>query len=145
MVADLGSEHFFAREKATQGLIRAAQAALPYLERANMEDLEVKWRVRGIRQGIMQASVPTRRLSEPLELGGAVGDVCFHPDGKHWAAAVGADAAAEVVLGKLTGTGLRVTARKGDGHSPQTVLFSHDGKTLYAGNRDGTVSVYEVP
>jgi len=70
-----------------------------------------------------------------------------HPDGKHWAAIVVGDLlrAPEIVLGEVTSDGPRELRRMNAGENgPCSLAFSADGKTLYVGNANATISVWRV-
>ena len=54
-------------------------------------------------------------------------------------------AASVVVLGELTPQGPKELGRlSGEGHGPCGLLFSPDGKTLYVGNGNATISIYRA-
>jgi sugar lactone lactonase YvrE len=68
-----------------------------------------------------------------------------HPDGRHWAAILERGAASVVVLGEVTPQGPKELRRlSGEGHGPCGLLFSPDGKTLYVGNGNATISIYRA-
>jgi WD40 repeat protein len=78
----------------------------------------------------------------------------FHPDGIHYVALLGPSqfTSTEIVFGQVTPEGLSPLARfpgpaasLASAHGPESLAFSADGKTLYVGNRDGTISVYRGP
>lgn len=143
-VKQLGSEDFRIREAATKGLIAAGEKGVAALKTANLKDPEVKYRVKVIERGVSRLNVPTRSAGEPIKLGKTISALAADPAGRCWVAATGYDATGQLVLGQLTETGASIIATVPDHHSPQALHFSTDGKTLYTGNRDGTVSVYAV-
>jgi WD40 repeat protein len=144
LLRQLGAEDFGLREEAVCELIRAGDQVLGSLVRVESGDLEVAHRVEQIRRVLEQARLPERLMGRPLVLERPVLGMAVSPSGDLWAATVGVDAAAEIVLGRLTPQGPQVAARASDGRSPCRLRFSRDGKAVITGNRDATVSVYRV-
>ena len=144
MITQLGSDEFKTREDAMENLIRTGEHALPHLKVADTKDLEVRWRVKRIKQGVARLTLPTRMFGEPIDLGGKAGDVAFLPDNKHFAVSVGTAGQASIMLGQITENGPRIIARASDGFSPNQIQISSDGKTVYTGNRTGSIGVYSI-
>jgi WD40 repeat protein len=142
-VKDLGADDFQVREAATMELIAAGPAGRAALDKADTNDPEVVDRVAQVRRG----PIPDRQIGHPLALQMDVRALAAHPDGKHWAAILGPEYSAEtvIVLGEVTPDGPKELRRfSGEGHGPCGFLFSPDGKTLYVGNGDSTISVYRA-
>jgi len=144
LIKDLGSDRFSVRQEATIQLIGAAEAASPYLKQADTSDPEIAYRMRQIRSGITKLSLPTQSLGTGIKLGGYVRDLSIHPDGRHWAATVGLDVNNKIILGRITDKGPVTLSRTSDGHGHEKIKFSADGKRLYSGNLDGSVTIYQL-
>ena len=105
------------------------------------KDPEITMRVREICKKL--AGIPQYGEQKAiLELKNNISSVRFHPNGRHWIATEGTDAGANLIFGEYHNGRITLLRRIMDGHSPSTVRFGKDGKTVYTNNRDGTVSVY---
>ncbi|MCG8586182.1 MAG: WD40 repeat domain-containing protein, partial [Pirellulales bacterium] len=144
LLQQLGSNKFTEREEAQRALIAGGNRVLRFLPTGAITDPEVKLRIANIRERVAQSQLTTKPLEKPLELKGGLGKLCCHPDGRHFAIVEGHDANAQIVIGQITETGLKVVRRLSDGHSPESLHFTRDGRRLVTSNRDGTVSVYDM-
>jgi WD40 repeat protein len=143
LILQLGATAYKQRQRATTKLVEAGRAALPIIKSIESENVEVQRRLRWIMAEI-QKRLTSYRKTGSVSLGeGSPEAFAFHPDGRHWAAVSGTDAAAELVIGEVRDNGLKVVRRMQDPNMPHTVAFAGDG-TLYVGNRNGTVSVYSA-
>jgi WD40 repeat protein len=146
LIAGLASEEFEVRIKSVEQLIKAGKPVLPLLEKVDSSrDAELKDRIGQVRGGLAAAELPLRIAGNPLKLEGRIRSLVMHRDGKHWAAVIGDEADARIVLGELTQAGLSILRTIEDGHGARCLLFSPDCETLYAGNGNSTISVYRLP
>jgi WD40 repeat protein len=142
LVSRLGAATYREREAATQRLMGGGEEVLRFIDALEPStDPEVEARKRTVCAGIAKG-IQLNDQPFILTLKTALGSFAFHPDGTHWAAACGSDAEAEILLGIVRDGRLEVECKVKDGHSPRIVLFDDQGARLYAGNRDGTISVY---
>jgi WD40 repeat protein len=144
LVADLSSDKYRVREAATEALVKVARKMREQIQNVSADDPEVVWRLRQIMLGVERGETPSAPLGTPLTFDDPPQSLAVHPDGLHFAVVLRADAAAKIVIGCFTKAGPRRIQAIETGHSPGIVVFSADGKRLFAANRDGTVSVFEA-
>jgi WD40 repeat protein len=141
-VSALGAADFRVRDTATAQLIDSGSAAGNALASADLHDPEVVDRAAKIRSAWKKRGAANHMVGAGLDLQGYLRLLVTHPDGSHWAALVGAGATPEIVLGDVTDQGPRALRRLNDDHGARSLAFSADGKTLYVGNGDATISVW---
>jgi WD40 repeat protein len=142
-VRELGAEAYPAREEAMAKLMECGPGAEDALAKADGNEPEVMERAGKIRR-VWTLQVPKDHIvGSVLEFKEGMVHPVLHPDGKHWAATIGWPAS-EIVLGEITPEGLHELRRLSDVHNPCSLVFSADGKTLFAGNANATISVWRV-
>ncbi len=88
------------------------------------------------------------KAGETVDLGPRrVRKVAFHPDGVHWAmlAAIDATREAQIGTGEVTAQGIAALKYQKVDRVPECLAFSADGKSLYVGNDDASICVYQWP
>jgi hypothetical protein len=144
-LAQLDDESFRARQEAVQALSGAGDAVLPLLDAVNPKDNpSLADSIRGIRQSIAQARLPRKDAGETPELTATIRALAAHPDGTTWAAIAGSGPSSELLLGRATDAGPEIVERLSGFSAPRALAFSGDGRSLYVGNGDSTISVYEL-
>jgi WD40 repeat protein len=146
-VNELGDADFMTRAGATTRLIDCGPAAEGALAESDRRDREVVDRAAKIRLEWKRRATPQHEVGEILDLHQTrFGRLAVHPDGRHWATILVPRTVAptEVVLGEVTPMGPRVVRRLNDEHHARSLVFSADGKALYVGNADTTISVWRV-
>ena len=141
LIDDLSADRYRVRKAATERLVRVADAMREELQNVRTDDPEVAWRLRQIMLGVERGETPSATLGKPLTLADVPHSLAVHCDGIHFAAVLRTDAAASIVLGRLTPDGAVALRTIETGHSPSRLVFSADGRRLFAANRNGTVSV----
>jgi len=143
LISRLGAKKYKDRQEATEKLIEAGEDVLDALKAVDSDDPEVSHRVRKIRREI-QKTLGKYRKTDFLGMEDVRADsFCFHPDGRRWALVRGAYATARITIGEFREGRLKVLRDIEDGNLPCVLRFSADG-ALYAGNANGTVSVYSL-
>ena len=142
LVAKLGHEEFLQREKAMNALIAGGEQVLAELH-ADSDDSEVRWRLAKIRDRVREGLLPTSIL-KPVELEERVRAAAAHPTQPVWAMTAGFDCRASLQLGGIDSGRVVLSELHTDGHSPACVAFDPDGAHVYAGTRDGTVSIFRL-
>ncbi|NNC87194.1 MAG: PQQ-binding-like beta-propeller repeat protein [Akkermansiaceae bacterium] len=141
LVRQLADDEYSRREEATEVLRQAGRKVLPLLEAHNPPDPEAAHRLKTIRSAIRHGGFDGE-LRELWEFSESVRGFQSDSSGRFWAAAVGYEAHAKLVVGERRGSELHILREHSDGHSPNHIAFSHDGTMLATGNRDGTVSLF---
>ena len=141
-IRDDATRHLAAKPPGVRGLLEAA--------RVNAEP-EAQGRIDSVLGGFAVQECP--RLQQALDVGGTVTGIAISRDGGYFAAAV-MDVDTTMVY-FVTGTtpqtfnGFvlrgRILTRQFAPRHPQTLRFLPDGKSIIAGNRDGTLSLFEAP
>jgi len=144
LVRQLDAEEFQDREDAQAALVGEGDSALPHLDNVKVPSLELQSRIAQTRFEIALAKLPGHPLGKPLSLGSSVTNLAIHPDGQHFAAVIGHPGTSSVILGKLEKGNLVLCDEVDDRQSPCLIQFNPDGKELYTGNNNGTVSVFRV-
>ncbi len=143
LVADLTADDFPLRANATRQLVDAGPGILPVLDALELEDVEGAYRLAQVRLSIarVRKGGDLKALhSFPERVEAMTG----HPSGRYWAAILGSEQSARLVLGEMREGKLQVLQTVVDGGAPNSLAFSADGQTLVTGNDDGTVGVYRV-
>jgi hypothetical protein len=88
------------------------------------------------------------KAGETVDLGNRrVWKIAFHPDGVHWAMLAAIDATKEAQIGtrEVTAQGFAALKFQKVDRVPGCLAFSADGKSLYVGNDDASIGVYQWP
>ena len=142
-IAALTSEDFQERTDATEKLIAAGAPGLRALEKLDTaQDPELAERLAQIRVGQQKAAAPTLDAPRELQLDKSVQCVAFHPDGRHVVLCCGYGGNSELLAVDLGGKEPQVIHKLASGQFPARACFSSDGKTLYVGNYDSTITMY---
>lgn len=139
----LGDDDFNTRETAAKTLSEGGDKTLALLNaEPESKDPEVVRRIAQVRSRLRKSVLPLQRAAKEIQIKN-VQHLIAHPDGVRFAVTSGGETVnAEILIGKIGRDGPELICRIRDGCSPQTLCFSADGKTLYAGNRDSTISIY---
>jgi len=138
----LGDDDFNTRENAVKILSGGGDRTLKLLDaEPESKDPEVVQRITQVRGQLRKAVLPLQRAANDTKIED-VQNLAVHPDGVRFAITAGDSVDAQLVIGKIGRDGPEIVARIRDGFAPYTLCFGADGKTLYVGNRDSTISVY---
>ena len=138
----LGDDDFNTRENAVKILGGGGDKTLKLLDaEPESKDPEVVQRIAQIRGHLRKAVLPLQRAANDTKIED-IQNIAANPDGVRFALTAGDSVDAQLVIGKIGRDGPEIVARIRDGFAPYTLCFSADGKTLYVGNRDSTISVY---
>ncbi|HOF19498.1 MAG TPA: WD40 repeat domain-containing protein, partial [Phycisphaerae bacterium] len=144
LIAQLGSDNYETRERATERLISAGRSVLPVVKAARSDDPEVKGRLRVVETKVL-ANGTEFRPPDMLSLHGGQLKLAVHPDGRHWAAAVtGLRNSPEIVLGEIREGKLEVVRRFRPPHAVSALDYDSAGRLLLGGH-NGTVAVCAAP
>lgn len=144
LIGRLSDPEFTQREAATKELIARGPDLLPALEGLQPDHPEAVYRLREVKSKI-RAGQYEGPLESFLEFSEDVSGLAADPTGRYWAAVVGMEADAKLVLGEIRDGKPSVVEELSDGHSPARVAFGPRGRLLVSGNRDGTVSLFALP
>ncbi len=143
LIAELVAEKYSERDAATKTLIARGTKILPLLEQIKPDDPEAAFRLKRIKSKIRTGQLEGE-LETLHEFKEDVTAFAGDPLGRYWAAIVGRESNARVVIGEVRNRKLHVLQQLSDGHSPKTLTFSGNGTMLATGNRNGTVSLFRV-
>ena len=141
LIAQLGSDEYAKREEASKRLAAAGNDILPLIKSVKGADMETRQRLAAIQEQITKG-VQFKRAQTLSLPKGEEGELAAHPDGKHWVLVRGANANRHVILGQADQGRLKIICSLELPHMPSTIQFDSAGN-LIAGNRNGTVCVYE--
>ncbi|HAU36827.1 MAG TPA: hypothetical protein DCX07_03810 [Phycisphaerales bacterium] len=143
LIAQLGSDSYETRQRATERLIRAGRSVLPVVKAARSDDPEVKGRLRVVEAKVL-ANGTEFRPPDMLNLHGGQLKLAVHPDGRHWAVVSGQSGRQEMVLGEIREEKLEVVRRFRPPHAVSVLEFDSAGWLLLGGH-NGTVAVFAAP
>jgi WD40 repeat protein len=140
----LGDDDFNTRQNAVKILGEGGDKTLKLLNaEAESKDPEVVRRIEQVRAQIRKSVLPLQRASNEISIED-VQRIVAHPDGVRFAVTAGDGVEGQLLIGKAGRDGPELVCRIRDGHSPNALCFSVDGKKLFVGNRDSTISIYEL-
>ena len=138
---DLNSGDFKTRSNAELNLAKSGKAGEKHFTAFEGKGPETRYRIRQIREAIIQAGLPNRRLGR-LSLQRTIKDLCISDSGKRWAV-ITSDDGSEVVYGVVENDVLKPVARASDGQVAMKIRFGNQDNQILTSNIDGTVSLYE--
>lgn len=140
----LGDDDFNTRQNAVKILSEGGDKTLKLLSAEPVsKDPEVVRQIEQVRAQIRKSVLPLQRASNDISIDD-VEHIVAHPDGVRFAVSAGYGVEGRLLIGKVGRDGPELVSRIRDGHSPNALCFSADGKKLFVGNRDSTISIYEL-
>ncbi|MGJ8696154.1 MAG: WD40 repeat domain-containing protein [Verrucomicrobiaceae bacterium] len=143
LVGQLADREFAKRDEATNSLVAMGAPVLKLLGQLEVDDPEVRSRMRGVGD-LISGKAEAGAIEKLAELADDTGELAADPLQRYWVAITGDEADAALVIGEVIDQKIKILQTLRTGHSPVSLAFSPDGGHFVAGNRDGTVDVFEV-